>query len=87
MMYHDVDIGRVTCELYRMMRYGWTFCEDCMRKVNVEDLVDYRCPECALRLHVQNRAVVHPEQQPLITITPHYQYAAPEGSVVLMEET
>jgi len=85
MMYQDVDITRATCELYRMMRHGWTFCEECRIKVNVEDLVDYKCPECAHRLHIKSRAVVHPEQQPLITITPHYEYAAPEGSAVKTE--
>lgn len=76
----------LTNELYRMMRHGWAFCEDCRKKVNVEDLVDYKCPECALRFHVKSRSVRQSFQEPLIPITNQYQYAVPEGSVAVMEE-
>jgi len=86
MMYSDIAITRITCELYRMMKHGWTFCEECRKKVMVEDLVEYKCPECALRLHIKSRAVVHPEQQSLIPITNQYVYAEPEGCAAVMEE-
>ena len=60
-------------------------CEDCMRKVNVEDLVDYKCPECAFRLHIKSRKIRQTFQQSLIPITNQYQYAVPEGSAIETE--
>jgi len=56
-----------------------------MRKVNVEDLVDYKCPECAFRLHIKSRKIRQTFQQSLIPITNQYQYAVPEGSAIETE--
>jgi hypothetical protein len=67
-------------ELQRMLQHGWVLCEFCGRKVNVEDLVEYYCAECAERKQKQNRIKTHPQQKCLLTFTRNEYYAPPEGS-------
>ena len=67
-------------ELQRMLLHGWVSCEECGRKVHVEDLVEYYCAECAERKQKQNRMIIHPQQKCLLTFTRNEYYAPPEGS-------
>jgi Fe2+ or Zn2+ uptake regulation protein len=67
-------------ELQRMLLHGWIFCEECGRKVHVEDLVEYYCAECAERKQKQNRTKIHLEQKCLLTFAAQEYYAPPEGS-------
>lgn len=52
-------------ELQRMLQHGWVFCDSCGKKTNVEDLVEYNCPECAFRFSKKNRIVLHAQQKVL----------------------
>lgn len=72
-------------ELQRMLRHGWCFCEDCRRKIEIENLVDFCCPECADRKRIKSRAVAQPKQEHLIPIANQYQYALPEGCAAEQE--
>jgi hypothetical protein len=67
-------------ELQRMLLHGWIFCEECGRKVHVEDLVEYYCAECAERKQKQNRTKIYLQQKCLLTLSAQEYYAPPEGS-------
>ena len=66
-------------ELQRMLQHGWVLCEECGRKVHVEDLVEYYCAECAERKQKRNRMKIQPEQKSLLAFAFKEYYAPPEG--------
>lgn len=76
-------------ELQRMLLHGWVFCEHCGRKVNVEDLVEYYCPECAFLLRNKNRTKTQQEckaQKTLLHYTAPVVLSQPEGSASIVKE-
>lgn len=75
-------------ELQRMLKFGWMFCEDCRRKIMVEESVDFKCPECAFLSRNKNRTKTQLEcktQKSLLDYTTNRIVSQPERFADVIE--